>query len=443
MEENSPSVYNEDLDDKLNEDYFCYVEDPEKIPDQWSEKYIGVTYELDTWNDLNPSMARQQMKDYFKAIRFAGDALTNRDDQYRLDIRVKKVPEYVWYEEITNYETVNMPQNSFEEEYHIGDTVTIKHAPSRNGYEFQGWRLYHVYVIGSNVYMDETNILLQPDEKFTISSENWEYAREYFDNDGQIAHVTYYFYPEWKEADTVYTVKHYLPDQEGEYPENATLTEKIALSVDEEEKVIFALPKSDGEFEGYVVDEVYTEEFGQFKATTSKDMPFTGTLEVYYRKPAEIKITKTVDGAFADRTQFFNFTITGTVKKGEICLSNQTYDATVNGQTITFNENGQASFSLKDGESITIQGLPAGWTFTVTEEQTPNYTQSITVDEEKSPDGTVKLSESGNTIAFVNTCTIAPAETGVSLPGGAGAMLGAGLAALAVLLALGRRRALR
>ena len=147
---------------------------------------------------------------------------------------------------------------------------------------------------------------------------------------------------------------------------------------------------------------------------------------------------------FGDPNQAFTFTLTVQPPEGvNLRSKNLSFEIKDSEETIDLDESGEATFTLKDGESITISGLPAGWTFTVTEEQTPNYTQSITVDEEKSPDGTVKLSESGNTIAFVNTCTIAPPETGVSLPGGAGAMLGAGLAALAVLLALGRRRALR
>ncbi len=82
-------------------------------------------------------------------------------------------------------------------------------------------------------------------------------------------------------------------------------------------------------------------EFTNFKTTT---IPETGNLTV----------TKTVTGE-GDTTKEFHFTVT---------LSDTTVNGTYDDMTFT---NGVATFPLKDGETATATGLPAGVEYTVTE----------------------------------------------------------------------------
>lgn len=91
----------------------------------------------------------------------------------------------------------------------------------------------------------------------------------------------------------------------------------------------------------------------------------------------DLRVSKTVTGDGADLTKSFRFTVTlskdDTPVKGTYQL-----DAKAGTKTgsIVFDENGKATFSLKNGESIAIKDLPADTKYSVVETQVEGYTAS-------------------------------------------------------------------
>lgn len=107
-----------------------------------------------------------------------------------------------------------------------------------------------------------------------------------------------------------------------------------------------------------------------------------------YAPPVKLDITKATEGAFADLTQKFSvsveITVPATTPAGTvITVSGGTFpsDAT----SYTFTNAGTASVtatgSLKNGETMHFEGLPAGTTYKVIETGSPNYTATATVQE--------------------------------------------------------------
>lgn len=95
----------------------------------------------------------------------------------------------------------------------------------------------------------------------------------------------------------------------------------------------------------------------------SADAPYTFHLYAYTGIPGDIKITNKVTGEGGDKTKEFHYTIT--------LESTDDFDADdVNGwYGDLFFEKGVARFILKDGESVTAEGLPSGVTYTVVEKE--------------------------------------------------------------------------
>ena len=93
--------------------------------------------------------------------------------------------------------------------------------------------------------------------------------------------------------------------------------------------------------------------------------------------PGNLTVSKTVSGAGASTTKEFTFTVT---------LS----DTTLSGAhgDMTF-QNGVATFKLKDGESKTATGIPAGVTYTVTESDNAGYTVTVNNTNNTSAEGTI------------------------------------------------------
>lgn len=106
----------------------------------------------------------------------------------------------------------------------------------------------------------------------------------------------------------------------------------------------------------------------------------TVTVRVANDRTGNLKISKQVTGEGASQDQDFTFGVT--LNKGNAPLTGQ-YE-TLKGSTrstITFDENGKATLSLKAGESLTILGLPTGASYTVKELNVPaGYDPSIAVD---------------------------------------------------------------
>lgn len=102
----------------------------------------------------------------------------------------------------------------------------------------------------------------------------------------------------------------------------------------------------------------------------------TVTVRVTNDRIGNLKISKKVTGDGAPTGQEFTFTVTITdedVKDGD---SFKTKDQSGQEGTINF-ANGKATVELKDGESLTILGLPTGATFDVVESSVSGFTTSV------------------------------------------------------------------
>lgn len=137
------------------------------------------------------------------------------------------------------------------------------------------------------------------------------------------------------------------------------------------------------------------------------------TVRVENDRTGNLKISKQVTGDGAPQGKVFTFEVT--LEKDNAPLTGQF--ETLKGSTrstITFDENGKATPSLKAGESLTILGLPTGASYTVRERNVPaGYDPSIAVDgdtsavannEDCSATGTIQHNTNENS-AVVVTCT--------------------------------------
>ena len=109
-------------------------------------------------------------------------------------------------------------------------------------------------------------------------------------------------------------------------------------------------------------------------------------------KTGGLTVSKTISGDAADAAQAFTFTVT---------LS----DTTVSGEfgDMAFKE-GIATFTLKGGESVTAEGLPAGASYIVTESDNDGYEVTKTGDTGEIADGETAAA------AFTNTKNSTPPE---------------------------------
>ena len=123
------------------------------------------------------------------------------------------------------------------------------------------------------------------------------------------------------------------------------------------------------------------------------------------RDTGSLTVSKSVSGKGGDKDKDFTFTV-ALYDADDKPVSGEFKSAT--GDTITFDEDGQYTFTLKDGESITIEGIPTGFHYSVEEEDytedgyKTSYTggQSGTIEKDsevsvvctnKLPDGTGEL----------------------------------------------------
>lgn len=174
-----------------------------------------------------------------------------------------------------------------------------------------------------------------------------------------------------------------------------------------------------------------------------KDDGFTNTYTTN-----DLTLSKTVSGNQGDRDKEFMFTvnITNAVKgtKYTVLVPESTPDI------LAADEYGNVSkeYSLKHGQSITIQGLTAGTNYTITENSyaTDGYTTSYKIDEDGSvtastTTGKQTMGTSDHTVAFTNAKE-GTVPTGILLETAPYIGLGvAVIAGLALLFATRRRRA--
>lgn len=102
----------------------------------------------------------------------------------------------------------------------------------------------------------------------------------------------------------------------------------------------------------------------------------TVTVRVSNDQTGNLKISKTVDGTGAPADSF-TFTVEVKDEKAGISGEYKTVDDAGAYDSVTFTD-GAATVTLKDGENLTILGLPTGAEYTVTETQIPdNYEVSV------------------------------------------------------------------
>jgi LPXTG-motif cell wall-anchored protein len=121
------------------------------------------------------------------------------------------------------------------------------------------------------------------------------------------------------------------------------------------------------------------------QVTVEETTPLPDDWTITNSPAGDLTVTKTVKGTDAQKKQAFTFV----VKLDDTEISGEFGDMTFS--------NGIAMFTLKDGESITAEDLPAGVGYEVIEAAGPDYTAEITGDK-----GTIEAKADATT-AFTNT----------------------------------------
>lgn len=146
----------------------------------------------------------------------------------------------------------------------------------------------------------------------------------------------------------------------------------------------------------------------------------------------KLSIKKTVAGNLGDKSKYFNFTVTLTKGEKECKLP-----ATISGGSDgsagkKIKITGTETFRLKHDETITIENLPEGVTYNVTEDA-EDYTSEVTGDTSGTMGGEAKA------VTFTNTKNKG-IDTGVYLDNLPYILVFAGVLAIAVVFAVRRRR---
>lgn len=134
---------------------------------------------------------------------------------------------------------------------------------------------------------------------------------------------------------------------------------------------------------------------------------------------SQVTVSKTVTGALGDKAKEFSFTLTVKDSNGNEITGEM---KAKKGSAEEFTIKSGNTFTLKDGESITITNIPTGATFTVTENDytgtNDGYTTSYVVDNGQSTGGLKakleNISAGNHTIAFTNSKDVTP-DTGITL----------------------------
>ena len=307
----------------------------------------------------------------------------------------------------------------------MGSTFLIGEGwpePTCEGYEFLGWklRLTPFPSFGTPQYQYSEK-LYQHNEVFRISEENYEFAANHdlpvsiWNNE-----MGYQIVAQWKKADTkTVSVEHYLNQPDGKESLGKTTVGSILFSEEQDTFTIFGNPEPDGTFPGYVFDK--GDSRNQTKVTIKKDeINDNYVLKVYY-KPTVLTVSKTVKGYTLDSDEDFTFTIqaqapSGTDTSASIIQDGQIYIRKAGKiEKLTFTNN-EATFTLKDKESVDISCLPMGWTYTI-EEVDPggNYKTTCQKTGGSVVDGrtlSLQMEQESESVSFVNASKVAPPVTG-------------------------------
>lgn len=160
--------------------------------------------------------------------------------------------------------------------------------------------------------------------------------------------------------------------------------------------------------DGWYTDEACTNEFNFATMTIHTDTTFYAK---YVPASANLTISKTVTGMLGDTNKAFTFTIKSADGKA---LTITDADIVENSADVTFNTTNN-TFTLTHGDHITLS-LPVG-SYVVEETAVDNYTAKYKIGSDAEIEGrsaTVTLSDTNQTLAFTNHCTLFP-DTGVLL----------------------------
>ena len=170
-----------------------------------------------------------------------------------------------------------------------------------------------------------------------------------------------------------------------------------------------------------IVNNIYPDYYNY-----SDDRIFTNTYTTTPPPFAPLTISKTVTGAYGDKTKAFAFTITLKDKDGAFVSGTFSYTGSGSG-TLTL-VNGVASFTLKHGESIILTGIDPSCQVQIAEMGDANYDTAYHISGSEGDfdlrgvnTGLRNVTSDPLTFAFTNERKSVP-ETGVSL-NGAGALL--------------------
>lgn len=116
-----------------------------------------------------------------------------------------------------------------------------------------------------------------------------------------------------------------------------------------------------------------------------------------WSKTGGLELSKTAQGPSFDPDRKFTFTIHLQDGRYPVYGTFDYVGTNIRDGSLTFNDAGDASIQLKHGQKIELQGIPSGYTYSVTEAADPLYTSAGTGTEGTIADGSTQ------TAAFVNT----------------------------------------
>lgn len=123
-----------------------------------------------------------------------------------------------------------------------------------------------------------------------------------------------------------------------------------------------------------------------------------------------LKVSKKVEGNLGDKSKYFKFKVTLIGEEGKTYGDSYTVKGgsnAANPKTIKIGV--ETTFVLKDGDTISIENLPAGVSYTVVEEEATGYTP------ESTGDTGIISAKNESTAAFTNTKGNNNIDTGINL----------------------------
>ena len=159
----------------------------------------------------------------------------------------------------------------------------------------------------------------------------------------------------------------------------------------------------------FFADERYEVSYSQSDTETSFATTITNKhAPILY----DLTISKTVTGNLGSRFKSFSFTLT-LKDKNNLALADTSFTCEGAQTSITTDSDGKATFSLKNGQQLTIKGIPKGCAYTVEEEDLTASGYTTTVDGSEGLTASGTLNENAAHSFVNNKQTVIP--TGVSM----------------------------